>query len=70
MRKAAVGGYQDRLLKLIDQAAAQDKQVAQGLRNLAVGFQYEKLTELLKGGGSVLSRAEGMRDERACGDGS
>jgi PAS domain S-box-containing protein len=50
MRKAAAGGYQDRLLKLIDQVAAQDKQVAQGLRNLAVGFQYEKLTELLKGG--------------------
>jgi PAS domain S-box-containing protein len=50
MGKAAAGGYQDHLLKLIDEVAAQDEQVAQGLRNLALGFQYERLAELLKGG--------------------
>ena len=49
MGKAAAGGYQDRLLMLIDQVAARDERIAQGLRNLAVGFQYEKLAELLKG---------------------
>lgn len=35
---------------LIDQVAAQHEQVAHELRNLVVGFQYEKLIELLKGG--------------------
>ncbi len=47
MRKAAAGGYQDRLLLLIDEVAAQDEPLARGLRNLAVGFEYEKLADLL-----------------------
>ena len=50
MGKAAAGGYQDRLLMLIDQVAAQDEQLAGGLRNLAVALQYEKLIDLFKGG--------------------
>jgi len=50
MGKAAAAGYQERLLMLIDQVAAQHEQVAHELRNLVVGFQYEKLIELLKGG--------------------
>jgi two-component system sensor histidine kinase/response regulator len=49
MGNAAAGGYQDRLLVLIDQVETQDEQAAHALRNLAVGFQYEKLIELLKG---------------------
>ncbi len=49
MGKAAAGGYQDRLLELIEQVAARDEQLASGLRELAVGFQYEKLIELLPG---------------------
>ena len=48
MRKAAAAGYQDRLLKLIDQVAAWDEQAAHALRNLAVGFQYEELIEMLE----------------------
>ncbi len=50
MGKAATGGYQDRLLALIDQVAAQDPQLAAGLRSLAEAFQYEKLIDLIKGG--------------------
>lgn len=50
MEKALAGGYQDRLLMLIDQVKGHDERVAHGLRNLVVGFQYEKLIELLKGG--------------------
>jgi CheY-like chemotaxis protein len=50
MGKAAAGGYQDRLLMLIDEVAAQDERLADGLRNLALGFEYEKLAELLTGG--------------------
>ncbi|MFP5208752.1 MAG: PAS domain S-box protein [Acidobacteriota bacterium] len=50
MREALAGGYQDRLLTLIDQAESQDEQLARALRNLAIEFQYEKLFDLLKGG--------------------
>ena len=46
MRKAAGGGYQDRLLELIDQVAVQDVGLSAELRKLAVGFEYEKLIEL------------------------
>jgi PAS domain S-box-containing protein len=48
MRRAAAGGYQDRLLTLIDEAAAEDEQVAGHLRNLAIDFKYEELSELLE----------------------
>ena len=50
MRAALAGGYQDRLLTLIDQAELQDEQLARALRNLAIEFQYEKFFDLLKGG--------------------
>ncbi len=50
MAKAAAGGYQDRLLMLIDQVAARDDQLARGLQNLANGFQYEELIDLLREG--------------------
>jgi CheY-like chemotaxis protein len=49
MAEAAAGGYQDRLLALIDQVGAQDAALSAELRNLAVAFQYEKLIELTKG---------------------
>jgi PAS domain S-box-containing protein len=49
MGKAAAGGYQDRLLALIDQVASQDAKLSGQLRNLAVAFQYEKLIDLIKG---------------------
>ncbi len=48
MRKSAAGGYQDRLLSLIDGLTAQDEQLARGLRNLAVAFEYEKIADLLR----------------------
>ncbi|MCL5005037.1 MAG: PAS domain S-box protein [Acidobacteria bacterium] len=48
MGKAAAGGYQDRLLALIDQVAARDAELAAGLRSLADTFQYEKLIDLMK----------------------
>lgn len=51
MRKALHGGYQDRLVALIDQIAPQDDQLARGLRDLAVAFEYEKLFDLLKESG-------------------
>jgi len=46
MRDAASGGYQDRLLELIDQVAVQDAGLAADLRRLAAAFEYEKLIEL------------------------
>ena len=46
MRNAAGGGYQDRLLELIDQVAVQDAGLSAELRKLAVAFEYEKLIEL------------------------
>ncbi len=50
MGKAADGGYQDRLLALIDQVAAQDPHLAAGLRSLVETFQYERFIDLMKGG--------------------
>lgn len=46
MRKAAAGGYQDHLLALIDEVAAQDIGLSAELRKLAVEFDYGKLIEL------------------------
>jgi PAS domain S-box-containing protein len=46
MRTAAGGGYQDRLLELIDEVAARDVGLSAELRKLAVAFEYEKLIEL------------------------
>jgi PAS domain S-box-containing protein len=50
IRKAAAGGYQDRLLALIDQVATFDAGLSGELRNLAIAFQYEKLNDLMKEG--------------------
>jgi PAS domain S-box-containing protein len=50
MERAAAGGYQDRVLALIDQVAAQDEQLAGELRTLVAGFRYEELIDLLKEG--------------------
>jgi PAS domain S-box-containing protein len=51
MARAAEAGYQDRLLMLIDEIAAQHEQLARALRDLAVRFEYEKLMKLLQTGG-------------------
>lgn len=46
MRKAAAGGYQDRLLALIDELPAEDSGFTAELRELALAFEYEKFVEL------------------------
>ena len=50
MEQAAAGGYQDRVLTLIDRVAALDEQLAGELRALVAGFRYEELSDLLKEG--------------------
>lgn len=43
MRQAAEGGYMDQLQELIDQVAGYDVQLAEKLRALADGYEYEKI---------------------------
>jgi PAS domain S-box-containing protein len=50
MEKATAGGYQDRLLALIEQVSDHDEHVARALKNLAARFEYETLLELLRVG--------------------
>jgi CheY-like chemotaxis protein len=50
MERAAAGGYQDRVLGLIDRVSALDEQLAGELRALVAGFRYEELSGLLKEG--------------------
>ncbi|OGV71935.1 MAG: hypothetical protein A3K19_07500 [Lentisphaerae bacterium RIFOXYB12_FULL_65_16] len=47
MREATLNGEMDRLLELIDQVAATNADVGSGLRQLANGFQYDQLIQLL-----------------------
>jgi signal transduction histidine kinase/FixJ family two-component response regulator len=55
MREAAITAKLDRLLAEIQEVEARDPHIAQGLRRLAEGFQYEKLLGLLGTGASIES---------------
>ena len=46
MREAVIRADLDQLLAKIQEIEARDPQVAQGLRRLAEGFQYQKLLDL------------------------
>jgi CheY-like chemotaxis protein len=47
MREAVITADLDQLLAIIKEAEVRDPRVAQGLRQLAEGFQYQKLLDLL-----------------------
>ena len=51
MREAVVTADLDQLLERIHDVEARDPCIAQGLRRLAEGFQYQKLLDLFSGGG-------------------
>jgi DNA-binding response OmpR family regulator len=53
MREAVITADLDQLLVTIDDLEARDPRVAQGLRRLAEGFQYQKLLDLLGEGGAI-----------------
>jgi hypothetical protein len=55
MREAVVTADLDQLLAKIQEVESHDAHVAQGLRRLAEGFQYEKLLELLTAGARIES---------------
>jgi len=48
MREAVITADLDQLLAKIEEVDARDPRVAQGLRRLAEGFQYQKLLDLLR----------------------
>jgi len=48
MRQAAEGGYMEQLQERIDQVAAYDVQLAEKLRALADGYEYEKILEEIR----------------------
>ena len=50
MREAVITADLDQLLAKIQEVEARDPRVAQGLRRLAEGFQYQKLLDLLSTG--------------------
>jgi CheY-like chemotaxis protein len=56
MREAVMTADLDQLLAKIREVEARDPRIAQGLRRLAEGFQYQKLLDLLSTGASVESR--------------
>jgi hypothetical protein len=47
MREAVITADLDQLLTKIQEVESRDPRVAQGLRRLAEGFQYQKLQDLL-----------------------
>jgi signal transduction histidine kinase/DNA-binding response OmpR family regulator len=51
MREAVITADLDQLLAKIQEIEARDPRIAQGLRRLAEGFQYQKLLDLLSTGG-------------------
>ncbi len=50
MREAVITADLDQLLAKIQEVEARDPRIAQGLRRLAEGFQYEKLLDLFSAG--------------------
>jgi len=55
MRDAVIRADLDQLLAKIQEVEARDPRIAQGLRRLAEGFQYQKLLDLLSTGASIES---------------
>ena len=55
MRDAVITADLDQLLAKIQEVEARDPRIAQGLRRLAEGFQYQKLLDLLSKGASIES---------------
>ena len=53
MREAVITADLDQLLAKIQEVEARDPRVAQGLRRLAEGFQYQKLLDLFSPGESA-----------------
>jgi response regulator RpfG family c-di-GMP phosphodiesterase len=51
MREAVITADLDQLLATIQVVEARDPRIAQGLRRMAEGFQYQKLLDLLSAGG-------------------
>ena len=51
MREAVITADLDQLLAKIQDVEARDPRIAQGLRRLAEGFEYQKLLDLLNTGG-------------------
>ncbi len=51
MREAVITADLDHLLVKIQEVEARDPRIAQGLRRLAEGFQYQKLLDLFSTGG-------------------
>jgi PAS domain S-box-containing protein len=58
MREAVVTADLDQLLAKIQEAESPDPRVAQGLRRLAEGFQYQKLLDLFTAGARIESGNE------------
>ena len=52
MREAVITADLDQLLARIQEVEARDPRIAQGLRRLAEGFQYQKLLDLFSTGGA------------------
>ena len=55
MREAVITADLDQLLARIQEVEARDPRIAQGLRRLAEGFQYQKLLDLFSMGGVPLN---------------
>ena len=55
MREAVITADLDQLLATIQEAEARDPRIAQGLRRLAEGFQYQKLLDLFGTGAPIES---------------
>ena len=53
MREATINADLDLLMKLIDSVEATDARAAQELRNMAEGFEYQTILDLLPRGGSA-----------------
>jgi hypothetical protein len=53
IREATINADLDRMLELIQQATTHDARAANGLRNLAERFDYQKLLDLLPTGGTA-----------------
>jgi DNA-binding response OmpR family regulator len=51
MREAVITADLDELLTRIQEVEARDPRIAQGMRRLAEGFQYQKLLDLFSTGG-------------------
>ena len=48
MREAVITADLDQLLAMIEEVEVRDPRIAQGLRRLAEGFQYQKLLDLFR----------------------